>query len=104
MFNERHTKLSLQISCCEKRKKFLFSCGSAECEKTHIDRLSLGMWSTVLVSTVARLSHTRCDFCFLCAPIIEVNRSLCKNYCRKVDDEVHKAREARREAKWKIER
>ena len=48
------------------------------------------------MTTSVRLSGTKCDFCFLCAPINEVHRSLCKtkNYCskscRKADDNVHK--------------
>ena len=39
---------------------------------------------------------TRCDFCFLLAPLKEVHRSLCKtkNYCsqecRDADDKAHK--------------
>ena len=39
---------------------------------------------------------TRCDFCFLLAPLKEVHRSLCKtkNYCsqecRGADNRVHK--------------
>ena len=41
-------------------------------------------------------SNTRCDFCFLLAPLKEVHRSLCKtkNYCsqecRDADDKAHK--------------
>ena len=37
----------------------------------------------------------KCDFCFLCAPLKEVHRSVCKtknycsNTCRKADDKVH---------------
>ena len=54
------------------------------------------MWSTVLTTTVAKLRDTSCDFCFLCAPLAEVHRSLCKtkNYCSKncrdADDQAHK--------------
>ena len=53
------------------------------------------MWNAVLSSTVTRLSDTRCDFCFLCAPLQEVHRSLCKtkNYCsktcRSADNDFH---------------
>ena len=71
-----------------------FSCGSAECEASH--RLSHMAWSSVLFSIFAKLKPARCDFCFLCAPLQEVHRSLCKtkNYCskicRKADDSVHK--------------
>ena len=60
-----------------------------------MEKLSYGMWSTVLFSTRTKLEPTRCDFCFLCAPLQEVHRSLCKtkNYCskicRKADDRVH---------------
>ena len=60
------------------------------------DRMSLTTWISVLGSTVNRLRPTRCDFCFLCAPLQEVHRSLCKtkNYCskvcRKADDDFHK--------------
>ena len=62
-----------------------FSCGSVECRKIQEDRLCYAMWNAVLSSTVTRLSDTRCDFCFLCAPLQEVHRSLCKtkNYCSK---------------------
>ena len=72
----------------------VFYCGSLECEKNYPKRWS--MWSEILLSTFARLRTTRCDFCFLCAPLQEVHRSLCKtkNYCskicRKADDSVHK--------------
>ena len=54
------------------------------------------MFCAVVKSTVARLNPTRCDFCFLCAPLLELQRSLCrtKNYCSKIcrdaDDSVHK--------------
>ena len=53
-----------------------FSCGSAECEASH--RLSHMAWSSVLFSTFAKLKPARCDHCFLCAPLEEVHRSLCK--------------------------
>ena len=70
----------------------VFYCGSLECEKNYPKRSS--MWSEILLSTLARLRTTRCDFCFLCAPLQEVHQSLCKtkNYCskicRKADDSV----------------
>ena len=53
------------------------------------------MWREVLGSTRAKLEPTRCDFCFLSAPLQDVHRSLCKtkNYCSKIcrraDDRVH---------------
>ena len=63
-----------------------FSCGNVECGKVQQDRLCFAMWNAVLSSTVARLSDTRCYFCFFCAPLQEVHRSLCKtkNYCSKI--------------------
>ena len=73
----------------------MFSCGSLECKENFLEKLSYGMWTAVLTNTRAKLEPTRCDFCFLCAPLQEVHRSLCKtkNYCskvcRKADDSVH---------------
>ena len=48
-----------------------------------------------VTTTHARLEETRCDYCFLLAPLKEVHRSKCrtKNYCTQVcrdtDDAVH---------------
>ena len=76
-----------------------FTCGSEECEEKLPERVSWNDWNmfcAVVKSTVARLNPTRCDFCFLCAPLLELQRSLCrtKNYCSKIcrdaDDSVHK--------------
>ena len=47
-------------------------------------------------STVTKLENTRCDICFLCAPVGEVHRSKCKTKyycsktCRRADEDVHK--------------
>ena len=74
----------------------VFFCGSLDCMENYLERLSFGMWGTVLLSTLAKLEPTRCDFCFLCAPLTEVHRSLCKtkNYCSKIcrraDNDFHK--------------
>ena len=49
-----------------------------------------------MMATCTRLHETRCDRCFLMAPLKEVHRSKCltKNYCseicRSADDAVHK--------------
>ena len=73
-----------------------FSCGSVECEENRQDRISNALWVSVMTSTIAKLENSRCDFCFLCAPVGEVHRSQCKtkNYCSKIcrkgDDDVHK--------------
>ena len=51
---------------------------------------------TAVVATVLRLKDTRCDHCFLLAPLKHVHRSKCrtKNYCSQVcrdaDDAAHK--------------
>ena len=73
----------------------VFSCGSLECEENSPEQLNIGVWIEVLTSTVTKLTPTRCDFCFLSAPLQEVHQSLCKtkNYCSKIcrraDDRVH---------------
>ena len=74
----------------------VFYCGSLECLEKYLNKISYGMWNEVLLSTHTKLMPTQCDFCFLCAPLEEVHRSLCKtkNYCSKTcrnsDDKVHK--------------
>ena len=73
-----------------------FSCGSADCEEKRQDRISAMLWGAVLSSTVTKLENTRCDICFLCAPVGEVHRSKCKTKyycsktCRRADEDVHK--------------
>merc|ERR1719222_1823542 len=53
-------------------------------------------WTMAVMTTHSRLHATRCDHCFLMAPLKEVHRSKCltKNYCSQVcrdaDDAVHK--------------
>jgi len=43
----------------------------------------LFIWANAVCGTVYKLLPTRCDFCFLLAPVTEVHRSIClkKNYC-----------------------
>ena len=74
-----------------------YSCGSEKCtsEALKSKRESFSTWSAAVGATVMKLGATKCDFCFLLAPLKEVHRSLCKtkNYCssicRNADDIVH---------------
>ena len=80
--------------CLDPLEGVVFDCGSLECSRERFS--SFRIWSDVVTSTVTKLIPTRCDFCFLCAPLQEVHRSLCKtkNYCSKIcrraDNDVHK--------------
>ena len=75
-----------------------YSCGSDECTKEAVGKkkTSFGAWSATVGATVVKLTATKCDFCFLLAPLKEVHRSLCKtkkycsSICRNADDSVHK--------------
>ena len=74
-----------------------YSCGSDKCTKeaARKTKTSFGAWSAVIGATVVKLTATKCDFCFLLAPVKEVHRSLCKTkkycstICRNADDSVH---------------
>ena len=86
-----------------------YSCGSKECtaEVLSKKKAMFNTWSAAVGAIVMKLGATKCDFCFLLAPIKEVHRSLCKtkNYCsskcRNEDDLVHKVccKEGRVEAR-----
>ena len=75
-----------------------YICESPECfEKESpwkADKFS--SWLMAVSATYNRLNGTRCDHCYLLAPLNEVHRSRCltKNYCsqgcRDADDSVHK--------------
>ena len=75
-----------------------YSCGSDECtaEAVGKKKTSFGAWSATVGATVVKLTATKCDFCFLLAPLKEVHRSLCKTkkycsaICRNADDSAHK--------------
>merc|ERR1712037_524741 len=53
-------------------------------------------WMTAVMAIHSKLRATKCDNCFILAPLNEVHRSKCrtKNYCNQVcrdaDDAVHK--------------
>ena len=74
-----------------------YSCGNDECtaEAVGKKKTSFGAWSATVGATVVKLTATKCDFCFLLAPLKEVHRSLCKTkkycstVCRNADDNVH---------------
>ena len=74
----------------------IYCCGDEECEKSLVVRGPFQVWTMAVEMTIIKLTETRCDFCFLFAPLQEVHRSLCKtkNYCSKgcrtKDEEVHK--------------
>ena len=75
-----------------------YICNSSECfDKEGLrndDKLC--SWAVAVSATVQRLQDTRCDHCFLLAPLKKVHRSKCrtKNYCSQVcrdaDDAAHK--------------
>lgn len=74
-----------------------FICESSECFEKEDHRIfSKVSWRLAVMSTHSRLRETKCDNCFLLAPLNEVHRSKCrtKNYCSQVcrdaDDSVHK--------------
>ena len=75
-----------------------YVCGASECfnkEWHRIDDKSFS-WFVTVSGTLQKLKETRCDHCFLMAPLKEVHRSKCltKNYCSQVcrdaDDAAHK--------------
>ena len=62
-----------------------YICESPECYNKERGRNyeKFGSWATAVVATASRLQDTRCDHCFLLAPLNKVHRSKCgtKNYC-----------------------
>ena len=74
-----------------------FVCEKPECIKKEQESISAKekSWYMPVLITYTKLSQTRCDYCFLLAPLKEVHRSKCltKNYCsqscRNADDAVH---------------
>ena len=75
-----------------------YVCESSECYKKerHGKDKKYTSWFMAVITTHSRLHETRCDHCFLLAPLNEVHRSKCrtKSYCSQVcrdaDDTVHK--------------
>ena len=75
-----------------------YICESSECfEKESPGKAGkFDSWLMAVTATYNRLIATRCDLCYLLAPLSEVHRSRCltKNYCsqgcRDADDSVHK--------------
>ena len=75
-----------------------YHCESTECcdKERSRDSNKMARWLMAVWATSKRLYETRCDHCFVLAPLQEVHRSKCrtKNYCSQVcrdaDDAVHK--------------
>ena len=75
-----------------------YHCESTECcdKERSRDSNKMARWFMAVWATSKRLYETRCDHCFVLAPLQEVHRSKCrtKNYCSQVcrdaDDAVHK--------------
>ena len=75
-----------------------YVCEAPECFEKEKERkiYQITSWSAAVMATFNRLQQTRCNYCFLVAPLKEVHRSKCltKNYCsqtcRNADDGVHK--------------
>ena len=75
-----------------------YFCESSECKTKEVKRLfdKDNSWQTAVTAAYHMLRETRCDHCFLLAPLTEVHRSKCrtKNYCSQLckdsDDAVHK--------------
>ena len=75
-----------------------YICESPECFKKerYRDAEKFGSWTTAVFAIFRRLQDTRCNHCFILAPLSEVHRSKCrtKNYCslvcREADDAAHK--------------
>ena len=76
----------------------LLHCSRSECQEKDWQRYNdkASSWLMAVMATIQKLQRTRCDNCFLLAPLNEVHRSKCltKNYCSQVcrdaDDAVHK--------------
>ena len=75
-----------------------YICESSECYDKEDQRAGdkKVSWMTAVMAIHSKLRATKCDNCFLLAPLNEVHRSKCrtKNYCSQVcrdaDDAVHK--------------
>ena len=75
-----------------------YFCESSECKTKEMKRMldKVNSWGTAVTAAYHMLRETRCDHCFLLAPLTEVHRSKSrtKNYfsqlCRDCDDAVHK--------------
>ena len=75
-----------------------FVCGASECwyKERSLETEETTCWSFAVLAAYERLNGTRCDYCFLLAPLVDVHRSKCrtKNYCSQVcsdsDTAVHK--------------
>ena len=73
-----------------------YSCGKLQCRGQLVNLKKYFYWLTAAVAIYEKLADTRCDTCFLNAPLKEVHRSKCltKNYCsqacRDADDKFHK--------------
>ena len=67
-------------------KDNIFCCGADECEETLANREPFQVWTMAVETSIIKMTETRCDSCFLFAPLQEVHRSICrtKNYCSKV--------------------
>ena len=94
-FKERTSTADIVFNAVETER---YICESSECHDKEKDRTTDTMvaWMAAVMATHRRLQETRCDRCFLMAPLKEVHRSKCrtKNYCSQVcrdaDDSVHK--------------
>ena len=75
-----------------------FVCEASECrdKEKKMEMEEMSCWSFAVYAAYERLNGTRCDFCFLLAPLVDVHRSKCrtKNYCSQIcsdsDTGVHK--------------
>ena len=75
-----------------------YVCEASECRDKEKGREfeETTCWNFAVMATFERLYGTRCDYCFLLAPFVDVHRSKCrtKNYCSQVcsdsDTAVHK--------------
>ena len=89
-------KPGASVRLCHHEPDLAFVCEKVECRESFDNKTTDTMWGFALGDAYAKLMETRCDFCFLCAPLKEVHRSLCKtkNYCsqgcRDADNSVHK--------------
>ena len=90
----REPTAEIIFNAIEKR----YICETLECfEKESPGKAGkFASWLMAVTATYKRLDATRCDHCFLLAPLSEVHRSRCltKNYCgqvcRDADNSVHK--------------
>ena len=52
----------------------LFSCGAKACDDQMVVKPEVNSWVTAVIATATMLLPTRCDNCFLLAPVKEVHR------------------------------